>query len=56
MRIEKNKAQAALREKQISKQLKSTPKITLKNTTCEYKTVEEEKKPEPATQLSQIKS
>ncbi|MBT3178429.1 MAG: transposase family protein [Desulfobacula sp.] len=42
MRIEKNKAQATLREKQISEQLKSTPKITLKNSTCEYKTVEEE--------------
>jgi len=42
MRIEKNKAQACLREKQISEQLKSTPKITLKNSTCEYKTVEEE--------------
>ena len=42
MRTEKNKAQATLREKQISEQLKSTPKITLKNSTCEYKTVEEE--------------
>jgi len=42
MRIGKNKAQANLREKQISEQLKSTPKITLKNSTSEYKTVEEE--------------
>ena len=42
MRIAKNKAQLILREKQFSENLKSTPKIVLKNSTCEYKSVEEE--------------
>ena len=42
MRIARNKAQLVLREKQSSENLKSTPKIVLKNSTCEYKSVEEE--------------
>jgi len=42
MKKERNKAQATLHEKQSSEGLNSTPKITQKNSTCEYKTVEEE--------------
>jgi hypothetical protein len=43
-RIKKEKinAQASLRKKQSSKGLHSTPIIAQKNSTCEYKTVEEE--------------
>jgi len=55
MRIARNKAQLVLREKQSSENLKSTPKIILKNSTCEYKSVEEEIKARNTIVTDQIR-
>ena len=38
----KNNAQAVLREKQLSENLKPAIKIAQKNSTCKYETAEEE--------------
>jgi hypothetical protein len=42
MKEKRNKAQAILHRKKHQGELDSTPKIAQKNSTCEYKTVEEE--------------
>jgi len=55
MRIAKNKAQLVLRKKQSSENLKSTPKVTLKNSTCGYKSVEEEIRARNTIVTDQIK-
>jgi len=51
----KDYAQAVLREKQSSEQLKSTLKISQKNSTCEYETAEEELTARNAIVTDQIK-
>ncbi len=51
----KNNAHAVLREKQISEQLKPTPKISQKNSTCKYETAEEEFTARNAIVTDQIK-
>ena len=55
MKKERNKAQAVVRGKQSSEQLKPIPKISQGNSTCEYETVEEEFTARNAIVMDQIK-
>ena len=56
MKKERNRAQAAVREKQFSEQLKPIPKIVQKNSTCKYETAEEEVAARNAIVTDQIKT